>query len=565
VQWFEDFPVNTKSIIALQLKRFAKNLFGYDFFVSFKLGRFPLGAQSYASDLARRLREEDYTVFFSEEEAPPGEQLSPTLTKALHHSRIMIVILNEGALLHSKWVRHEVEEFRRRHPKRPVVAINIDRAIEKYAVQADTAAWLGPEGRIWLDEANEAAKNGTASAAVVKRLAITPNFLRSNSRLRWTEGAIAAALLFLTGWAFIERDVAKKNEQQARAQTQLALANESRALAALAQVANGFTESIYLALAAWPRTSLDMRPRLKSVLDTLSFDFSRSVPAIREFRHDRQVWGALLNKDETKVLSWSQDGTLRLWDLEKSRQILPTMKHDRPVVGAIMNRAETRFLSWSYDGTLRQWDAITGAQIGPAMKHDGEVYGALVTQGEDRTVSWSKDKTIRIWDLRTGKQIGPSMKFDDSDDPLRFGALLDKSEKRILSWGGDGTIRLWDIATGAPIGSIIRHKHVTGALLSQSENRILSWASDGTIKIWGVANCVPIGPTLKHSRATTGISPAMIADDVSGAVFTRDELHIVSWSYDHTVRLWDALTGEQIGPAMEHGGVVRGAVLTKRN
>jgi hypothetical protein len=32
-------------------------IFGYDFFISFKLGPPPLGAQSYASDLARRLRE----------------------------------------------------------------------------------------------------------------------------------------------------------------------------------------------------------------------------------------------------------------------------------------------------------------------------------------------------------------------------------------------------------------------------------------------------------------------------------------------------------------------------
>ena len=55
----------------------AARLFGYDIFISFALGPLPRGTQSYASDLARRLRERDFAVFFSEDEAPPGEPLTP--------------------------------------------------------------------------------------------------------------------------------------------------------------------------------------------------------------------------------------------------------------------------------------------------------------------------------------------------------------------------------------------------------------------------------------------------------------------------------------------------------
>ena len=54
-------------------QEFGSRPFGYDIFISFSLGPPPRGTHSYASDLARRLRERDFTVFFSEEEAPPGE------------------------------------------------------------------------------------------------------------------------------------------------------------------------------------------------------------------------------------------------------------------------------------------------------------------------------------------------------------------------------------------------------------------------------------------------------------------------------------------------------------
>ena len=56
----------------VMFQEFGSRLFGYDMFISFALGPPSHGIRSYASDLARRLRERDFTVFFSEDEAPPG-------------------------------------------------------------------------------------------------------------------------------------------------------------------------------------------------------------------------------------------------------------------------------------------------------------------------------------------------------------------------------------------------------------------------------------------------------------------------------------------------------------
>ena len=124
-------------------KSFSSILFGYDFFNSFKLGPPPTGAQSYASDMARRLRERDFSVFFSEEVAAPGKKLDSVLIKALHRSRILVVIANDGALLESKWVPEEVVTFRKKHPKRPVVPINVDGAMQKNWSHAKVAEWFG--------------------------------------------------------------------------------------------------------------------------------------------------------------------------------------------------------------------------------------------------------------------------------------------------------------------------------------------------------------------------------------------------------------------------------------
>src|SRR6516162_4731042 len=149
----------------------ATRVFGYDLFISFALGPPPRGTHSYASDLARRLRERDFTVFFSEDEAAPGEQLDSTLRKALLGSRTLVVIANRGTLEEPRWVRTEVETFRSHHPDRPIIPISIAGALQDPAL-AETTKWLECQDKIWLDEVDDAVTNGIASKDLVERLAL---------------------------------------------------------------------------------------------------------------------------------------------------------------------------------------------------------------------------------------------------------------------------------------------------------------------------------------------------------------------------------------------------------
>ncbi|RMD57402.1 MAG: hypothetical protein D6828_03745, partial [Nitrospirae bacterium] len=116
---------------------------------------------------------------------------------------------------------------------------------------------------------------------------------------------------------------------------------------------------------------------------------SNSVFLVNVMKHDSLVFGALFNRDETRILSWSWDGTVRLWDA-KDGSLIATMKHDAKVFGALFNRDETRILSWSGDffrfrnrGEVRLWDTKDGSLIA-TMKHDDSVNGALFNRDETR-------------------------------------------------------------------------------------------------------------------------------------------------------------------------------------
>ena len=211
----------------------AARLFGYDIFISFALGPLPRGTQSYASDLARRLRERDFAVFFSEDEAPPGEPLTPLLRAALLNSRVLVVVANRGTLAQPRWVRTEVEEFRARRPGRPVIPISVGGALEDALVGKTTPTWLGSQENIWLDEPEQAVTNGIASDALVERLALAPTRLSANVRWRWVVRMVIAGLLALTITSILAAIYASRQRDEANRQNTLAQAGRLAAQAEL--------------------------------------------------------------------------------------------------------------------------------------------------------------------------------------------------------------------------------------------------------------------------------------------------------------------------------------------
>lgn len=189
--------------------------FGYDIFISFALGPSPRGCRAYASDLARRLRERGFTVFFSEDEAPVGGELDSTLRRALHRSRVLVVVINNGTLADPRWVRTEVEEFRRKRSRAAIVPINIGGALQDPVLAEQAEPWLRFTGRIWIDENAEAAQSGQVSEAVIERLVTAPHAVRSVVRLRTALGLIFAVLALLTFFAFLQRNNAVDERDRA--------------------------------------------------------------------------------------------------------------------------------------------------------------------------------------------------------------------------------------------------------------------------------------------------------------------------------------------------------------
>jgi len=116
--------------------------------------------------------------------------------------------------------------------------------------------------------------------------------------------------------------------------------------------------------------------------------------------HSGAINGALA-VDDGRILSWSSDNTLRVWDRQNGRGLAVLKGHSSSIEGCLWLTAD-RILSWSCDRTLRLWDAQSGKCFTTLEGHSAEVRGALFLPGCS-ILSWSDDRTLRLWDGQVGR------------------------------------------------------------------------------------------------------------------------------------------------------------------
>ena len=269
--------------------------------------------------------------------------------------------------------------------------------------------------------------------------------------------------------------------------------------------------------------------------------------------HTRSINGLRI-LPSNRLLTWSDDHTLRLWDNDSGVPLAVLEGHTDGVKG-IQEMSGSRVLSWcrslekrdgdlpewadAVDYTLRIWDSQTGTPIALLPGHTNSINGALVLS-DGRILSWSADCTLRLWQ---DSNSFDSVVMAGHAQAVRGACVV--PDGRILSWSQDGTLRLWDAQTGAAQAVLSGHEKTVRGAHPLPDDRILSWSEDGTLRLWEGRRGAEQAVMLGHTRSVRG---ARVLPDG----------RILSWSNDGTARLWDASTGAALVTLAGHGDWVNG-------
>jgi formylglycine-generating enzyme required for sulfatase activity/WD40 repeat protein len=341
-------------------------------------------------------------------------------------------------------------------------------------------------------------------------------------------------------------------------------------------------------------TSLSAEPPIPANAATTQIDRPQAKPVDEPvgevvcFReHTDMVWTARFSPDSKTVVSASEDGTVRLWNVAGDNTVKFVARHPVGALGAEFvgdgsrivlagmdgvaalldcktgrrlksfrghtgklwsvtpTRDGRRILTTSEDGTARVWSVANGRELVRFTGHKGPVFNAIFAPDEETAVSCGADKTARLWSTKTGREI---QRFEKETDWV-WSLDYAQDGSHVLSDRGS-RVSVWDPRSGKEIRTFQKHQNwVYGVALSPNGQYAISGGSDRTVRLWKVAD----GQEMHVFRGHQG--------NVHKLDFSPDGRFAASASEDHTVRIWRLpnLSGlrpqatEQMGPGMPVG------------
>jgi len=304
-----------------------------------------------------------------------------------------------------------------------------------------------------------------------------------------------------------------------------------------------------------------------------------------------------ITADGMRAISSSEDGTLRVWDLETGGCLAVLDGHTDAIHSVSITPDGGLAVSVSEDKTSRVWDltnqkcvksirginarcvsmtpdgrlAITGGvgivclwdlRSGTCILKLKRPYSITesicITPDGRRAVSvenlLDSDPCLHVWDLNTGESI----RVLKGHTKLIKSVSITPDLKTIVSGGLDDVLRVWDMNTGSCSHSLIGHTSGIGAVNIAPDGRRAVSAdlinADNSIRIWDLEKAACI----RHFRGLTVAA-------VKSVALTVDGRSVLAGDAENTVRLWNVESGTDVWGPMRHKDTVMSVNVTDDN
>ncbi|XP_019864967.1 pre-mRNA 3' end processing protein WDR33 isoform X2 [Aethina tumida] len=202
--------------------------------------------------------------------------------------------------------------------------------------------------------------------------------------------------------------------------------------------------------------------------------------------HKEALRGISFSPSDTKFVTCSDDGTLRIWDFLRYQEERVLRGHGADVKCVHWHPQKSLIISGSKDNQqpIKLWDPKTGQSLATLHAHKSTVMDLKWNDNGNWLITASRDHLLKLFDLRNLSQEVQT--FRGHKKEASSVAWHPIHEGLFCSGGSDGAIMFWHVGADKEVGAIEQaHDSIVWTLAWHPLGHILcSGSNDHTSKFW---------------------------------------------------------------------------------
>jgi len=263
--------------------------------------------------------------------------------------------------------------------------------------------------------------------------------------------------------------------------------------------------------------------------------------------HELGVYGVAFSPNGQFVASCSEDGDIRVWDVDTGAAATAPLKSDGVIFEIAFSPDGSQIASGSDVGGVQVRNVMTGAEVATLERGDGYEIGCVAFSPDGMWIARSSaDTTIKIWNTITWALLSTLQGHTDMVHRITF----TPDSKQLVSVSQDKKVLLWNVAPDSEPIIVGEDKNPVWSIAITPDGKQVASGNDrGGITVWELENSTKLAEWNAHD------------DRVYSLAFTPDGKRLVSGG-DKSIRLWNATTGHRLGAIEGHLDFVAGVTVS---